>query len=95
MRADVAEDALAAGAPRGARRELADTRAVLARTAQDLATAFHAFYTECRVLSDDIVVSKARLKLCQAAKVTLARALTRSGGDRPFGQPPIPSQSSV
>lgn len=51
--------------------------------AQDLATAFHAFYTECRVLSDDIVVSKARLKLCQAAKVTLARALTLMGMSTP------------
>ncbi len=51
--------------------------------AQDLATAFHAFYTECRVLSDDIAVSKARLKLCQAAKVTLARALTLMGMSTP------------
>jgi len=47
--------------------------------AQDLATSFHAFYTECRVLSDDIALSKARLKLCLAAKTVLARALTLMG----------------
>jgi arginyl-tRNA synthetase len=51
--------------------------------AQDLATAFHAFYTECRVLSDDIALSKARLKLCQSAKTVLARALTLMGMNTP------------
>jgi arginyl-tRNA synthetase len=51
--------------------------------AQDLATAFHAFYTECRVLSDDIALSKARLKLCSAARITLARALTLMGMNAP------------
>jgi arginyl-tRNA synthetase len=52
--------------------------------AQDLATAFHAFYTECRVLDDaDMSMSKARLKLCLAAKTTLARALTLMGMTAP------------
>ncbi|HEY8172945.1 MAG TPA: DALR anticodon-binding domain-containing protein, partial [Dehalococcoidia bacterium] len=51
--------------------------------AQDLATAFHAFYTECRVLSDDVALSKARLKLCSAARITLARALTLMGMSTP------------
>ena len=51
--------------------------------AQDLATAFHAFYTECRVLSDDVALSKARLKLCLAAKTVLARALTLMGMNTP------------
>jgi arginyl-tRNA synthetase len=41
----------------------------------DLATAFHAFYTECRVVSDDVALSKARLKLAAAAKTTLANTL--------------------
>lgn len=41
----------------------------------DLATAFHAFYTECRVVSDDIPLSKARLKLVAAAKTVLANTL--------------------
>jgi arginyl-tRNA synthetase len=52
--------------------------------AQDLATAFHAFYTECRVLdAEDAALSKARLKLCLAAKITLARALTLMGMNAP------------
>ena len=51
--------------------------------AQDLATAFHAFYTECRVLSDDEALTKARLKLCLAAKTVLARALTLMGMNTP------------
>ena len=52
--------------------------------AQDLATAFHAFYTECRVLdADNAALSKARLKLCLAAKTTLARALTLMGMTTP------------
>jgi arginyl-tRNA synthetase len=52
--------------------------------AQELATAFHAFYTECRVLDEENVpLSKARLKLCMAAKITLARALTLMGMSTP------------
>jgi arginyl-tRNA synthetase len=52
--------------------------------AQDLATAFHAFYTECRVLDlDALPLSKARLRLCAAAKITLARALTLMGMTTP------------
>ncbi len=52
--------------------------------AQDLATAFHAFYTECRVLDlDDVPVSKARLRLCEAAQITLNRALTLMGVSAP------------
>ncbi len=48
--------------------------------AGELATAFHAFYTECRVIDDDNeALSKARLKLCAAAKAVLARALTLMG----------------
>jgi arginyl-tRNA synthetase len=52
--------------------------------AQNLATAFHAFYTECRVLdADNVALSKARLKLCMTAKITLARALTLMGMTTP------------
>jgi arginyl-tRNA synthetase len=50
---------------------------------QDLATAFHAFYTECRVVSDDIPLSKARLRLCEAAKLVLARSLALMGVSAP------------
>jgi arginyl-tRNA synthetase len=53
--------------------------------AQELATAFHAFYTECRVVGEDVSLdlTKARLQLCMAAKVTLARALTLMGMSTP------------
>jgi arginyl-tRNA synthetase len=52
--------------------------------AQELATAFHAFYTECHVLdADNVPLSIARLKLCRAAKVALARALTLMGMSTP------------
>jgi arginyl-tRNA synthetase len=51
--------------------------------AQELATAFHVFYTECRVLSEDAALTKARLKLCSAAKVALARALGLMGVSAP------------
>ena len=59
--------------------------------AQDLATSFHAFYTEVRVMgrekdTDEEVseaLSKARLKLVAAAKVVLARVLTLMGMSAP------------
>jgi len=52
--------------------------------AQELATSFHQFYTECRVIDDEAPqLSKARLQLCRAAKVTLARALTLMGMSTP------------
>jgi arginyl-tRNA synthetase len=51
--------------------------------ALDLATAFHAFYTECRVVSDDVALSKARLKLTDAARVALARTLGLMGVSAP------------
>lgn len=46
--------------------------------AQELATAFHAFYRDCRVVSSDPAeadLTRARLRLVRAAKVVLARAL--------------------
>ncbi|TMB98802.1 MAG: arginine--tRNA ligase [Chloroflexi bacterium] len=51
--------------------------------ALELATAFHDFYEKCRVLSDDEALSKARLKLVSAAKITLARALDLMGMTAP------------
>ncbi len=45
----------------------------------ELATAFHTFYQQCRVISDkpsDIDLTKARLKLADATRVILNRALT-------------------
>jgi arginyl-tRNA synthetase len=52
----------------------------LAYYAQELATVFHAFYTRCRVVSqDDEVLTRARLKLVAAAKLVLARTLNLMG----------------
>jgi len=47
--------------------------------AQDLATIFHSFYKQCRVVSQDEVLTKARLKLVVAAKLVLAKALHLMG----------------
>jgi arginyl-tRNA synthetase len=48
--------------------------------AQEVATAFHDFYEKCRVLNDDdIAMSKARLRLAEAAKIVLARCLDLMG----------------
>lgn len=54
--------------------------------AQDLATAFHAFYRDCRVVSSDPAdeaITKARLKLVSACKIVLARVLHLLGMTAP------------
>ncbi len=54
--------------------------------AADLATHFHAFYRDCRVLSSnpaDRELSKARLRLCDAARITVARVLALMGMTAP------------
>jgi arginyl-tRNA synthetase len=51
--------------------------------ASELATAFHAFYTECKVVSEDVPLSQARLLLTAAARVVLARVLHLMGMDAP------------
>lgn len=51
--------------------------------AQDLATAFHAFYRDCRVVSEDLALTSARLKLVKAAKITLANTLRLMGMSAP------------
>jgi arginyl-tRNA synthetase len=51
--------------------------------AVDLATAFHGFYKNCRVVSDDEVLTAARLKLVAAAKTVLARTLGFMGMTAP------------
>jgi arginyl-tRNA synthetase len=55
----------------------------LAYYATDLATVFHSFYKQCRVVSDDEVLTKARLKLVEAAKITLAKTLHLMGMTAP------------
>jgi arginyl-tRNA synthetase len=47
--------------------------------AQDLATVFHAFYDQCRVVSDDPALSRARLKLVAACQMVLANTLALIG----------------
>ncbi|HEY92403.1 MAG TPA: arginine--tRNA ligase [Dehalococcoidia bacterium] len=47
--------------------------------AQDLATVFHSFYKQCRVISRNEALTKARLKLVEAAKVVLAKTLQLMG----------------
>lgn len=47
--------------------------------AQELATAFHSFYRQCRVVSDDAALTSARLKLVEAARIALARTLSLMG----------------
>jgi arginyl-tRNA synthetase len=51
--------------------------------AQDLATVFHAFYKNCRVVTDDKNLTAARLKLVKAARIVLGRALNLMGMDAP------------
>jgi arginyl-tRNA synthetase len=56
----------------------------LAYYAQDLATVFHSFYTQCRVVSrDDEILTKARLKLVAATKLVLAKTLNLMGMTAP------------
>jgi arginyl-tRNA synthetase len=56
----------------------------LTKYAADLATAFHAFYHECRVLqAESEAIRLARLKLSRAAQVALARALHLMGLEAP------------
>ena len=55
----------------------------IARYAEDLAAAFHVFYTECQVVSDDIALTRARYQLCLASRRTLANALGLLGVSAP------------
>lgn len=54
--------------------------------ATELATQFHAFYRDCRVISGDSAdreLTKARLRLCEAARIVLARTLGLMGVTAP------------
>jgi arginyl-tRNA synthetase len=51
--------------------------------ALELATAFHDFYERCRVVSEDVPLSQARLKLVAAAKGALAATLHLMGMTAP------------
>jgi len=43
----------------------------LAEYLQGAATAFHRFYHECRVVTDDLPLTRSRLALCRAAQIVL------------------------
>jgi arginyl-tRNA synthetase len=51
----------------------------LAYYAQDLATVFHSFYKQCRVITEDEIYTKARLNLVRAAQIALAQTLRLMG----------------
>lgn len=51
--------------------------------ALDLATVFHSFYKQCRVVSKDQALTSARLKLVRAAQIILARTLHLMGMKAP------------
>jgi arginyl-tRNA synthetase len=65
--------------------EAAELRAPhrLTHDAQELAAQFHRFYTECRVLSDDDALTRARLCLCVGTKVAIANVLGLLGVSAP------------
>jgi len=51
--------------------------------AEDLAAAFHGFYTHCQVVVDDPALRSARLALADASRIVLARALGLLGVSAP------------
>jgi arginyl-tRNA synthetase len=55
----------------------------LARYARDVASDFHQFYTECRILAEERELRLARLALCLAAKSVLAQTLALAGVSAP------------
>ena len=50
---------------------------------KDLATAFHSFYTQCRVISEDKELTAARLTLLQASQIVLSKTLALMGISAP------------
>ena len=55
----------------------------LAKYARDVASDFHQFYTECKILVDDAAQRRARLALCLATKSVLAQVLDLIGVSAP------------
>ncbi len=50
---------------------------------RDFAKTFHGFYRECRVLTDDVALTQARLWLAEACRLALASALALLGVHAP------------
>lgn len=55
----------------------------LVHYSQDLASTFHQFYTNCRVVNDDADLQNARLALCDAARICLELTLSLLGVSAP------------
>ncbi len=51
--------------------------------AQELATIFHSFYKQCRVVTDEVDITKARLKLVASARIVLEKTLSLMGMSAP------------
>jgi len=49
---------------------------LMTRYAMDLAAAFHGFYAACKVKCEDAALTKARLLLCNAVRITLSNVLS-------------------
>ena len=65
----------------GCAKDLAPFR--LTHYATDLAAAFHGFYTNCHVLTDDAELTRARLAACDASRRVLAQTLALIGVSAP------------
>lgn len=65
----------------GAARDRAPFR--LTHYAQDLASLFHSFYTNCRVIGEEEAVEQARLALADSARIVLALTLNLLGVSAP------------
>ena len=65
--------------------EAAERRAPqrMTRYIEDLASAFSAFYRDCKVITDDVAVTGARLSLCLATQSVIARGLGLLGVGAP------------
>jgi arginyl-tRNA synthetase len=50
---------------------------------RDFARAFHGFYRDCRVITDDAELTQARLWLTEASRIGLANALGLLGVSAP------------
>ncbi len=73
----------------GCAKDLAPFR--LTHYATELAAAFHVFYTNCHVLTDDPELTRARLAACDATRRVLAQTLALIGVSAPqsMGQRPV------
>ena len=54
---------------------------------RDFARAFHGFYRDCRVISEDAELTQARLWLAEASRIGLADALGLLGVSAPDEMP--------